>query len=87
MLAGLSTLGRAYSINSPAEHALLSCCTRRQALADLFALDRIYGDIAFRNDDYIAPEKSKAIQRLIEQLCSEVRPVTFSLVWSGLVGL
>ncbi len=31
-----------------------------QAMADLFALDRIYSDITFRNDDYIAPEKAKA---------------------------
>ena len=29
-------------------------------MADLFALDRIYSDITFRNDDYIAPEKAKA---------------------------
>ena len=26
-------------------------------MADLFALERIHGDILFRNDDYIAPEK------------------------------
>lgn len=51
-----------------------------KAMADLFALDRIYGDITFRNDDYIAPEKAKAIQRLIEALCSELRGVAVPLV-------
>ena len=33
------------------------CRRALKALADLFALDRIYNDIVFRNDDYIAPEK------------------------------
>jgi hypothetical protein len=33
------------------------CRRSLKALADLFALDRIYNDIIFRNDDYIAPEK------------------------------
>lgn len=44
-----------------------------QALADLFALQRIHEEALFRNDDYISPEKSKAIARLIEDLCLEVR--------------
>ena len=33
------------------------CRRSLKALADLFALDRIYSDVLFRNDDYIAPEK------------------------------
>ena len=33
------------------------CRRSLKALADLFALDCIYNDIVFRNDDYIAPEK------------------------------
>ena len=45
-----------------------------QALADLFALQRIHEEALFRNDDYISPEKSKAIARLIEDLCLEVLP-------------
>ncbi|PRW59741.1 acyl-coenzyme A oxidase peroxisomal isoform B [Chlorella sorokiniana] len=56
------------------------CRRSLKALADLFALDRIYNEIIFRNDDYIAPEKAKAIQRLIEALCSEVRGVAVPLV-------
>lgn len=43
-----------------------------QALADLFALKVIYDEMMFRNDQYISPEKSKAIARLIEELCLEV---------------
>ncbi|PSC71176.1 acyl-coenzyme A oxidase peroxisomal [Micractinium conductrix] len=56
------------------------CRRSLKALADLFALDRIHSDIIFRNDDYIAPEKAKAIQRLIEALCSELRGVAVPLV-------
>ncbi|GAB4821751.1 hypothetical protein N2152v2_008797 [Parachlorella kessleri] len=56
------------------------CRQSLKAMADLFALDRIYSDITFRNDDYIAPEKAKAIQRLIEALCSELRGVAVPLV-------
>lgn len=47
-------------------------CGGVQALADLFALQRIHEEALFRNDDYISPEKSKAIARLIEDLCLEV---------------
>ncbi|KAL4429343.1 hypothetical protein ABPG77_005117 [Micractinium sp. CCAP 211/92] len=56
------------------------CRRSLKALADLFALDRIHSDIIFRNDDYIAPEKAKAIQRLIEGLCGELRGVAVPLV-------
>jgi acyl-CoA oxidase len=51
-----------------------------QAIADLFALQRIHQDILFRNDDYVAPEKAKAIKRMIEKLCSELRGVCCPLV-------
>ncbi|KAL4859226.1 Acyl-coenzyme A oxidase [Chlorella vulgaris] len=56
------------------------CRRSLKALADLFALDRIYNDIIFRNDDYIAPEKAKAIYRLIGSLCGELRGVAVPLV-------
>jgi acyl-CoA oxidase len=54
--------------------------TAVQAMADLFALQRIQQDILFRNDDYVAPEKAKAIKRMIEKLCSELRGVCCPLV-------
>jgi hypothetical protein len=44
-----------------------------QAMADLFALKCIYEEALFRNDDYVSPEKAKAIARMIEELCLEVR--------------
>lgn len=56
------------------------CRRSLKAMADLYALDRIYNDILFRNDDYIAPEKAKAIKRLIEALCGELRGVAVPLV-------
>lgn len=55
-------------------------CVSMQAMADLFALQRIQQDILFRNDDYVAPEKAKAIKRMIEKLCSELRGVCCPLV-------
>ena len=51
-----------------------------QAMCDLFALGRIQSDTIFRNDDYVAAEKSKAIQKLIESLCKELRQVAVPLV-------
>lgn len=60
---------------------MLQCIfTAVQAMADLFALQRIQQDILFRNDDYVAPEKAKAIKRMIEKLCSELRGVCCPLV-------
>ncbi len=44
-----------------------------QAMADLFALKRIHDEALFRNDEYVSPEKSKAIARMMEELCLEVR--------------
>lgn len=55
------------------------CKKSLKAMADLFALEKIHADIMFRNDDYIAPEKAKAIQRMIENLCSELRGVAVPL--------
>lgn len=56
------------------------CRKALKAMVDLFALERIYNDIAFRNDDYIAPEKSKAVRRTVEKLCAELRGVALPLV-------
>ncbi|KAK2079868.1 hypothetical protein QBZ16_002263 [Prototheca wickerhamii] len=56
------------------------CRRSLKALADLFALDRIHADILFRNDDYLSPEKAKAIKRIVEQLCLELRGVAVPLV-------
>lgn len=56
------------------------CRKALHAMADLFALERIHRDILFRNDDYISPEKAKAIMRTIEKLCSELRGVAVPLV-------
>lgn len=49
-------------------------------MCDLFALQCIADDVMFRNDEYVAPEKAKAITRLIESLCSELRGVAVPLV-------
>jgi len=35
-----------------------------QAMADLFALSKIQDEILFRNDEYVSPEKAKAIKRI-----------------------
>lgn len=51
-----------------------------QALCDVFALSKIHSDLMFRNDDYVAGEKAKAIQKLIESLCKELRNVAVPLV-------
>ena len=49
-------------------------------MCDLFALGCIHADVLWRNDDYIAAEKVKAIGRLIEDLCRELRDVAVPLV-------
>lgn len=36
--------------------------------------------MSHRNDEYIAPSKAKAIQRLLVELCSELRGVAVPLV-------
>ena len=49
-------------------------------MADVFALQRIHADVLFRNDDYVAAEKAKAIGRLLEHLRRELREVAVPLV-------
>ena len=41
-------------------------------MSDLFALRCIESDMLFRNDEYIAPAKAKAMQRLMVDLCRRV---------------
>jgi acyl-CoA oxidase len=55
------------------------CRKSLKAMADLFALKCIYEEALFRNDDYVSPEKAKAIARMIEELCLEVRGVAVPL--------
>ena len=72
--AALSCVISNICIDEPVDSSIL------QALADLFALQRIHDDILFAHADYVAPDKAKAIQRLIDQLCSELRGVALPLV-------
>jgi hypothetical protein len=44
-----------------------------QVMAEVFALQRIQADVMFRNDDYVAAEKVKAIGRLLEHLRMQMR--------------
>eukprot|EP00192_Tetraselmis_astigmatica_P008912 CAMPEP_0117673904 /NCGR_PEP_ID=MMETSP0804-20121206/14739_1 /TAXON_ID=1074897 /ORGANISM="Tetraselmis astigmatica, Strain CCMP880" /LENGTH=662 /DNA_ID=CAMNT_0005482709 /DNA_START=218 /DNA_END=2206 /DNA_ORIENTATION=+ len=61
------------------------CHKALKALCDIFALTRIQNDILFRNDDYVAPSKAKAINRLIVDLCSELRYIAVPLVDSFMI--
>ncbi|KAL6756864.1 acyl-CoA dehydrogenase/oxidase C-terminal [Haematococcus lacustris] len=56
------------------------CRRALRALADTFALHTISQDMLFRNEEYIAPAKAKAIQRLLVDLYSELRGVAVPLV-------
>ncbi|XP_052195553.1 acyl-coenzyme A oxidase, peroxisomal isoform X2 [Diospyros lotus] len=50
-------------------------------VCDLYALDRIWNDIGtYRNVDYVAPNKAKAIHKLTEYLCFQVRNIARELV-------
>ncbi|KAL8034177.1 hypothetical protein ABFX02_12G010500 [Erythranthe guttata] len=50
-------------------------------LCDLYALDRIWNDIGtYRNVDYVAPNKAKAIHKLTELLSFQVKNVSKELV-------
>lgn len=51
-----------------------------QVMSDVFALQRIQADVMFRNDDYVAAEKVKAIGRLLEHLRMEMRSMAVPLV-------
>lgn len=56
------------------------CRRALKACADLYALRAIAADPLFRNDEYVAPAKAKAISRLIVRLCAELRGVALPLV-------
>ncbi|GAU19766.1 hypothetical protein TSUD_78920 [Trifolium subterraneum] len=50
-------------------------------VCDLYALDRIWNDIGtYRNVDYVAPNKAKAIHKLSEYLSFQVRNIAKELV-------
>ncbi|KAG0485162.1 hypothetical protein HPP92_009241 [Vanilla planifolia] len=50
-------------------------------VCDLYALDRIWNDIGtYRNVDFIAPNKAKAIHKLVDYLSFQVRGVARELV-------
>ncbi|KAL2906007.1 Acyl-coenzyme A oxidase 2 peroxisomal [Bienertia sinuspersici] len=50
-------------------------------VCDLYALDRIWNDIGtYRNVDYVAPNKAKAIHKLVDYLSFQVRNVAKELV-------
>nr|GLL19439.1 acyl-coenzyme A oxidase 2, peroxisomal-like [Ipomoea trifida] len=50
-------------------------------VCDLYALNRIWNDIGtYRNVDYVAPNKAKAIHKLTEYLCFQVRNTAKELV-------
>ncbi|KAE8718540.1 Acyl-coenzyme A oxidase 2, peroxisomal [Hibiscus syriacus] len=50
-------------------------------VCDLYALDRIWNDIGtYRNVDYVAPNKAKAIHKLTEYLCFQVRNIAGELI-------
>lgn len=50
-------------------------------LCDLYALDRIWNDIGtYRNVDYVAPNKAKAIHKLTEYLSFQVKNIAKELV-------
>ncbi|KAK8950995.1 Acyl-coenzyme A oxidase, peroxisomal [Platanthera zijinensis] len=50
-------------------------------VCDLYAMDRIWNDIGtYRNVDYVAPNKAKAIHKLVEYLSFRVRGLARDLV-------
>lgn len=50
-------------------------------VCDLYALDSIWKDIGtFRNVDYVAPNKAKAINKLVDYLSFQVRNIAMELV-------
>ncbi|EIE21705.1 long-chain acyl-CoA oxidase [Coccomyxa subellipsoidea C-169] len=56
------------------------CKKSLKVMAEVFALQRIQADVMFRNDDYVAAEKVKAIGRLLERLRAEIRAQAVPLV-------
>ncbi|KAJ8619165.1 hypothetical protein MRB53_015351 [Persea americana] len=56
-------------------------CAALKLVCDLYALDRIWNDIGtYRNVDYVAPNKAKAIHKLTEYLSFQVKNVARELV-------
>ncbi|KAJ8765449.1 hypothetical protein K2173_014571 [Erythroxylum novogranatense] len=58
-------------------------CSRAalKLVCDLYALDRIWKDIGtYRNVDYVAPNKAKAIHKLTEYLSFQVRNIARELI-------
>ena len=52
-------------------------------MTKLYALERIWEDIgSWRNEDYVAPNKAKAIRKLVSQLYAEVRQIALPMVAS-----
>ncbi|KAI4330160.1 hypothetical protein MLD38_028463 [Melastoma candidum] len=52
-----------------------------KVVCDLYALDRIWNDIGtYRNVDYVAPNKAKAIHKLTDYLSFQVRNIAGELV-------
>lgn len=55
--------------------------TALKLVCDLYALDRIWNDIGtYRNVDYVAPNKAKAIHKLTDYLSFQVRNIARELV-------
>ena len=50
------------------------------AAADLFALDRIEADIMFRNDEFVAADKAKAISKVATALKAQLRGAALPMV-------
>ncbi|CAI7746360.1 unnamed protein product [Closterium sp. NIES-54] len=56
-----------------------ACKSALKTMSDLYALERIWVDIGtYRNGDYVAPNKAKAIHRLVEFLCYEAKELVDS---------
>ena len=58
-----------------------SCRVALRKMFELYALERIWEDIgSWRNEDYVAPNKAKAIRKLVSQLYAEVRQIALPMV-------
>ena len=51
-----------------------------KAMADAFALQAIEADVLYRNDDYVAADKAKAISKELTQLRQKLRGAALPLV-------
>lgn len=58
-----------------------NCRVALRKMFELYALERIWDDIgSWRNEDYVAPNKAKAIRKLISQLYLEVRQIALPMI-------